>query len=160
MAAQQGEPLKVTDLSRLPSGDPGNQGLFYVMIALTIGANISAITISTAGATLSVWLRAALGVGTALVVSVIGAVLAGPVFHIVDHDLWGVWAMAWLYTTGTLVIGIGLHTFLKRFTMLALMGLFIMLNFMSTTCSRGSIPPGRRGYVRSTRRPAPWRRWW
>ncbi|MDT0465182.1 ABC-2 transporter permease [Streptomyces gibsoniae] len=132
VAAQQGDPLKVTDLSRLASGDPGNQGLFYVMIALSIGANISAITICTAGATLAVWLRAALGVGTALVVSVIGAVLAGPVFHIVDHDLWGVWGMAWLYTTGILLIGIGLHTFLKRFTMLALMALFIMLNFTSS----------------------------
>ncbi|MEV6026440.1 hypothetical protein [Streptomyces sp. NPDC052036] len=132
VAAQQGDPLKVVDLSRLADGDPGNQGLFYVLIALSIGSNISAITISTAGAALSVWVRAAIGVGTALVVSAIGAVLAGPAFHIVDHDLWGVWAMAWLYTTGALIIGVGLHTFLKRFTMPALMVLFIMLNFTSS----------------------------
>ncbi|WP_377266862.1 hypothetical protein [Peterkaempfera sp. SMS 1(5)a] len=131
VAATKDDPLKVTDLSPPASGDPNNLGLFYVLIALTIGSNICAVTISTAGAALRAWTRAAIGITTALVMSVIGAVLAGPASHIVDHGLWGVWAMAWLYTAGTLTVGIGLHTFLKRFTMPALMVLFIMLNFTS-----------------------------
>ncbi|MFD3451128.1 hypothetical protein ACFWVC_03030 [Streptomyces sp. NPDC058691] len=132
VAAGQDDPLKVTDLSPPAGGDPGNQGLFFVLIALTIGSNACAVAIGTAGAALRVWTRAAVGLPAALAVSVIGALLAGPAFHVVDHDLRGVWAMAWLYTAGAITFGIGLHAFLKRFTMPLLMVLFIMLNFTSS----------------------------
>ncbi len=40
--------------------------------------------------------------------------------------------MSWLYSAGILTIGIALHTFLKRWTTLALMVLFVMLNFTSS----------------------------
>jgi uncharacterized phage infection (PIP) family protein YhgE len=66
------------------------------------------------------------------VVSGIGALLAGPVFHLAHHDLAGVWGMAWLYSAGILFIGVGLHTFLKRWTTLTMMVLFVMLNFTSS----------------------------
>jgi hypothetical protein len=138
VAAQHNDPLKVTDLSPPVGGDPNNQGLFFVLIALTVGSNACAVAISTAGAALRVGTRAVVGITTALALSVIAAVLAGPAFHVVDHDLWGVGAMAWLYTAGALTFGIGLHTFLKRLTMLVLMVLFVMLNF--TTCG-GVVEP-------------------
>ncbi len=64
-------------------------------------------------------------------VSILGTLFAGPVFHLVDHGLWGLWAMAWLYSAGILLIGTGLHTFLKRWTTLGVMALFVMLNFTS-----------------------------
>ncbi|MFF3564893.1 hypothetical protein ACFYXS_33115 [Streptomyces sp. NPDC002574] len=132
VAAQQDAPLRITDLSRPAGGDPGNQGLFFVLIALTIGSNACAVAIGTAGAALRMWTRLAIGIAGALAVSVIGAVLAGPAFHVVDHDLRGVWAMAWLYAAGITTLGIGLHAFLKRLTMPVLMVLFIMLNFTSS----------------------------
>lgn len=50
----------------------------------------------------------------------------------VDHDLAGVWALGWLYSAGVIGIGIGLHTFLKRWTTLAMMVLFVMLTFTSS----------------------------
>ncbi len=40
--------------------------------------------------------------------------------------------MAWLYAAGILFVGVGLHTFLKRWTTLAMMVLFVMLNFTSS----------------------------
>ena len=40
--------------------------------------------------------------------------------------------MAWLYSAGILLIGTGLHTFLKRWTTLGVMALFVMLNFTSS----------------------------
>ena len=40
--------------------------------------------------------------------------------------------MAWLYSAGILLVGIGLHTFLKRWTTLGVMVLFVMLNFTSS----------------------------
>jgi uncharacterized phage infection (PIP) family protein YhgE len=40
--------------------------------------------------------------------------------------------MSWLYSAGILLIGVGLHTFLRRWTTLGVMVLFVMLNFTSS----------------------------
>ncbi|MFF2503626.1 hypothetical protein ACFVTY_09685 [Streptomyces sp. NPDC058067] len=132
VAAQQGVPLKVTDVTPTVSDDPTGQGLFFLLVALSIGSYASVAVIGGAGSALSMRLRAALVVGVSGVVSLVGAALAGPVFHLAHHGLWGMWGMAWLYSAGILFIGVGLHTFLKRWTTLALMVLFVMLNFTSS----------------------------
>ncbi|MFH9868128.1 ABC transporter permease [Streptomyces lydicus] len=132
LAAQQGAPLKVTDVAPTADDDPTGQGIFFLLVAISIGSYASVAVIGGAGAVLPIRLRAALAVGTSFVVSLIGAAFAGPVFHLVDHGLWGLWGMAWLYSAGILLIGTGLHTFLKRWTTLGVMALFVMLNFTSS----------------------------
>lgn len=132
VADQEGVPLKVTDLTELAKGDPTGQGIFFLLVALSIGSYGSVAAIGAAGAGLTLWMRAAVGLVTSLVVSVIGIALAGPVFHVVDHDCTAVWGMAWLYSAGVITIGIGLHTFLKRWTTLTMMVLFVMLNFTTS----------------------------
>ncbi|MGK5631046.1 hypothetical protein [Streptomyces sp. URMC 123] len=129
VAAGHGAPLTVTDVAPPGSGDPTGQGLFFLLVALSIGSYGSVAVIGGAGAGLSMRLRALVGLGTSFVVAVIGIVVAWPVFHVVDHDQAAVWAMAWLYSAGIVTIGIGLHTFLKRWTTLGMMVLFVMLNF-------------------------------
>ncbi|MFD7662486.1 ABC transporter permease [Streptomyces sp. NPDC059788] len=131
VAAQQGAPLKVTDVAPPAEDDPTSQGLFFLMVAISIGSYASVAVIGGAGAVLPIRMRAALAVGTSFVVSILGTLFAGPVFHLVDHGLWGLWGMAWLYSAGILLIGTGLHTFLKRWTTLGVMALFVMLNFTS-----------------------------
>ncbi|MFF7091147.1 hypothetical protein ACFY9A_01965 [Streptomyces rubradiris] len=132
VAAGQGVPLKVTDVARPVADDPTGQGLFFLLIAVSIGSYASVAAIGAAGAALALRVRALLAVGVSAVVSCVGALLAGPVFHLAHHDLAGVWGMAWLYSAGVLLIGVGLHTFLKRWTTLAMMVLFVMLNFTSS----------------------------
>ncbi|WTJ08643.1 ABC transporter permease [Streptomyces lydicus] len=132
LAAQQGAPLKVTDVAPTADDDPTGQGIFFLLVAISIGSYASVAVIGGAGAVLPIRLRAALAVGTSFVVSLIGTAFAGPVFHLVDHGLWGLWGMAWLYSAGILLIGTGLHTFLKRWTTLGVMALFVMLNFTSS----------------------------
>ncbi|WP_406348316.1 hypothetical protein OHA44_18620 [Streptomyces sp. NBC_00144] len=132
VAAQQGEPLKVTDVAPTASGDPTGQGIFFLLVALSIGSYASVAVIGGAGGVLPLRIRALLALGTSLVVSAIGAAFAGPVFHLVDHGLLGVWAMAWIYSAGILLVGVGLHTFLKRWTTLGVMVLFVILNFTSS----------------------------
>ncbi|XLE12057.1 ABC transporter permease [Streptomyces sp. Pv4-95] len=132
IAAQQGAPLKVTDVAPTVEDDPTGQGIFFLLVAISIGSYASVAVIGGAGAVLPLRLRAMLAVGTSFVVSIIGTVFAGPVFHLVDHGLWGLWGMAWLYSAGILLIGTGLHTFLKRWTTLGVMTLFVMLNFTSS----------------------------
>ena len=128
---KQGVPLHVTDLTTLAEGDPTGQGLFFLLVALSIGSYASVAAIGAAGAGLSLRIRALVGVAVSLV-SVIGIVTAGPVFHVVDHDCAAIWALGWLYSAGIVLIGIGLHSFLKKWTTLALMVLFVMLNFTSS----------------------------
>ncbi|MCX5383971.1 hypothetical protein [Streptomyces sp. NBC_00083] len=131
-AAAQGAPLKITDVVPPVSGDPTGSGIFFLLIAVSIGSYASVAVLGAAGAGLSLRTRAGLVAGVSFVVSLIGAAFAGPLFHLVDHGLWGVWAMSWLYSAGILFLGAGLHTFLKRWTTLAVMVLFVMLNFTSS----------------------------
>ena len=132
VAAQQGAALKVTDVAPPVDDDPTGQGLFFLLIALSIGSYASVAALGAAGAALPMRARALLAVGVSGVVSVIGTLLAGPVFHLAHHDLASVWGMSWLYSAGILFVGVGLHTFLKRWTTLAMMVLFVMLNFTSS----------------------------
>ncbi|WP_418958089.1 hypothetical protein [Streptomyces tritici] len=132
VAAGQGAPLKVTDVAPVSEGDPTGQGLFFLLVAVSIGSYASVAVIGGAGAALPLRIRALLAVGTSFVVSLIGTAFAGPVFHLVDRGLGGLWALSWLYAAGVLLIGVGLHTFLKRWTTLGVMVLFVMLNFTSS----------------------------
>ncbi|MBY8339387.1 hypothetical protein LXH13_03135 [Streptomyces spinosirectus] len=132
VAAEQGAALKVTDVAAPVDDDPTGQGLFFLLIALSIGSYASVAALGAAGGTLPMRIRALLALGVSAVVSGIGALLAGPVFHLAHHDLANLWGMAWLYSAGILFVGVGLHTFLKRWTTLAMMVLFVMLNFTSS----------------------------
>ncbi|MEV7729646.1 hypothetical protein AB0P15_33775 [Streptomyces sp. NPDC087917] len=132
VAAHQGAPLKVTDVVPTVDDDPTGQGLFFLLVAVSIGSYASVAVLGGAGAALRMRGRALLVVGVSGVVSAIGALLAGPVFHLVHHGLAGVWGLSWLYSAGILFIGVGLHTFLKRWTTLTMMVLFVMLNFTSS----------------------------
>ncbi|GGV80481.1 hypothetical protein GCM10015535_18650 [Streptomyces gelaticus] len=132
VAAEKGHPLKVTDTAQTADGDPTGQGIFFLLVAVSIGSYASVAVIGGAGAVLALRIRAALAVAASLVVSVIGVVFAGPLFGLVDHGLGGLWAMAWLYSMGILLIGVRLHIFLKRWTTPGLMVLFVMLNLTSS----------------------------
>ncbi|MEU8679813.1 ABC transporter permease [Streptomyces sp. NPDC048611] len=132
IAAHQGAPLKVTDVAPPAEDDPTGQGIFFLLVAISIGSYASVAVIGGAGAVLPLRLRTALALGVSFVVALIGTAFAGPVFHLVDHGLGGLWALAWLYSAGILLIGTGLHTFLKRWTTLGVMTLFVMLNFTSS----------------------------
>ncbi|MER5960837.1 hypothetical protein [Streptomyces sp. NPDC002057] len=132
VAAAQDAPLAVTDIAPTASGDPTGQGVFFLLVALSIGAYASVAVIGGAGAVLPLRIRVLLAAGMSLVVSLIGTLFAGPVFHLVDQGLGGVWAMSWLYAAGILLVGVGLHTFLRRWTTLGVMVLFVMLNFTSS----------------------------
>ena len=132
VAAVEDRPLTVTDVAPTTADDPANAGAFFLMIAVSIGSYSSVAAIGAGAATWSLKRKTALALGTATVVSVIGAVLAGPVFHLAHHSLLAVWGLSWLYSASILLIGVGLHPFLKKWTTLVMMVLFVMLNFTSS----------------------------
>ncbi|PXX57450.1 hypothetical protein DFR70_118105 [Nocardia tenerifensis] len=142
VAGQQGAPLKITDVAPTAAGDPTGQGIFFLLVALSVGSYGCVAVLGAAGGALRIRVRATVGLVAALVVSVIGIVAAAPLFHIIDHDYAAIWAMSWLYSAGIILVGLGLHTFLKHWTTLTLMVLFVMLNF---TTSGGVYSPELQG---------------
>ncbi|WP_307785108.1 hypothetical protein [Frigoribacterium sp. CFBP 13605] len=143
VAYRLGLPLKVDDVVPSGEGDPTGQGLFFLLVALSVGAYASAAAISAASARLGLGSRLLAGVVTAAVIAAIGTVVVGPVYGIVTTGLWGVALVSWLYVTAVVVIGIGLHPLLRHWTTPALTMLFVMLNFTSSggVFSSQLVPP-------------------
>ncbi|WP_158862079.1 hypothetical protein [Leifsonia sp. AG29] len=137
IAYQQHLPVTIDDVKPVPADDATGQGLFFLMVALSVGGYSSAIAIAAVTAKLGVAWRIAVSAGTALVVAAIGTVVAGPLFHVLDGNEWSIWLLAALYVFGIVTIGVGLHPVLGRWTTPVLTLLFVMLN---VTTSGGIFP--------------------
>ncbi|MFF9647650.1 hypothetical protein [Streptomyces sp. NPDC014622] len=124
--------------------------IFFLLAAVSIGSCASVAVIGGTGAVLALRVRAALAIAASLVVSLIGVVFAGRLFGLVDHGLGGLRTMARLCSAGILLIGAGLHAFLRRRTTLGVMVLFVMLNFTgSGGIFRPELQPGFFGSLHS-----------
>ena len=131
VALAQGLPLQVEDVAPAADSDPTSQGIFFYLVALSVGAYSAAIAIAVAGGRLAMRIRMLLAVGVAGVISLICTLVAGPLYGALPNSTGQIGLLAWLYTTAIVLIGIGLHTFLGRWTTGSLVGLFVMLNFTS-----------------------------
>ncbi|WP_374008396.1 hypothetical protein [Leifsonia sp. LS-T14] len=132
IAYEQHLPVTIDDIRPVPADDGTGQGLFFLMVALSVGGYSSAIALAAVTAKLGIGWRIALSAAVALVVAGIGCLVAGPMFHVLNGNEWSIWLLAALYTFGIVVIGVGLHPFLGRWTTPALTLLFVMLNVTSS----------------------------
>jgi ABC-type multidrug transport system permease subunit len=132
IAYQEHLPISVDDLRSANPNDASGQGLFFLLVALTVGSYASAIAVAAVTAKVSVGWRLGIGAATAAVVAGIGVIVAGPIYQVVQGDQWGVWLLAWLYSFGIIAIGVGLHPVLGKWTTPVLTGLFVMLNVTSS----------------------------
>jgi len=132
VALAQGQPLDVEDVAPTGNTDPTGQGVFFYLVALSVGAYSAAIAIAAAGGRLPMRMRALLAVGAAGAVTLIATVVAGPLYGALPTSAGTIGLLAWIYTTAVVLIGVGLHTFLGRWTTLSLVTLFVMLNFTSS----------------------------
>jgi hypothetical protein len=132
VALAQGLPLQVQDVAPPAGTDPTGQGIFFYLVALSVGAYSSAIAIGAAGARLPMRVRVLVGVGTAAVISAIATAVAGPLYGALPSHAAQIGLLAWLYTSAVVLVGVGLHPFLGRWTTGTMVGLFVMLNFTSS----------------------------
>jgi hypothetical protein len=131
VALAQGLPLRVEDVAPAADTDPTSQGIFFYLVALSVGSYSAAIAIAAAGGRLAMRVRVLLAVGAGGVISLIAALIAGPLYGALPNSTGQIGLLSWVYTTAIVLIGIGLHTFLGRWTTATLVGLFVMLNFTS-----------------------------
>ncbi len=132
IAYATGRPLQVQDVVPVGPSDRSGQGLFFLLVALSIGGYTSAIAISAAAAHLRVSGRVGVAVVMTAVVAALGTLVAGPVYGIITAHHVAIWALAWLYCAGITLVGLGLHPIFKRWTTPLLTMLFVMLNFTSS----------------------------
>lgn len=125
-------PMVVDDVTPTGSGDPTGQGLFFVLVALSVGSYASAIAISAVLAKASKLWRVVTPLIVSLVIASLVMLIAGPVYHVVDHGVWNVWLLSWLYCAGVILVGVGLHAIFRHWTTLVLACMFVMLNFTSS----------------------------
>lgn len=132
IAYEQHVPFRVVDVVPTGDQDTTGQGLFFLLVALSVGGYASAIAVAAVATKLRPVWTAVVGLATAGVVAGIGTVVAGPVYGVLTTHQWQVFLFAWLYDAVIIALGIGLHPVLGRWTTPILTMLFVMLNFTSS----------------------------
>jgi hypothetical protein len=132
IAYQQNLPLQIDDVVPVPEHDNTGQGLFFLLVALSVGGYASAIVVAGVTGVISVRWRLAVTALAAAAISAIGIIVAGPIYHVLSANQWNIWLFAWLYDFGIITIGVGLHPILRKWTTPVLTLLFVMLNFTSS----------------------------
>jgi hypothetical protein len=131
VALAQGVPLQIVDVVPTADTDPTGQGAFFYLVALSVGGYSAAIAIGAAGARLRMRSRLLFGLGVAAVIAAVVTAVAGPLYGALPNSALEIGLLAWLYVSAVVWIGVGLHSFLGRWTTLTVVGLFVMLNFTS-----------------------------
>lgn len=132
IAFAQHLPFHVVDVVPTGDQDTTGQGLFFLLVGLSVGGYASAIAVAGSAARLRPVWTAIVGLVTAAVVAGIGVVVAGPVYGVITTHQWQVFLFAWLYDAVIIALGIGLHPLIGRWTTPVLTMLFVMLNFTSS----------------------------
>ncbi|GAB2642566.1 hypothetical protein GCM10027169_08290 [Gordonia jinhuaensis] len=139
VANQANLPLEIRDVAPVDSSsDPSGQSLFFYMVALTVGGYGTAIAIGVAAGSRRMRVRIGLGVGGAAVVTFLVMLIASAVFDAIPSHVWEISLLSFVYLLAVMAFGISLHVLLGRFTTLAMVTIFVGLNF--TTCG-GVFPP-------------------
>jgi hypothetical protein len=131
IAYQQHLPVQIDDVQPASEHDSSGQGLFFMMVALTVGSYASAAAVSSVAARMRPVWRVVTTAAVTAVVTAIVIVVAGPIYHVVAHGVWSLAFLSWLYAFGITMIGVGLHPILGRWTTAIVTMLFVMLNFTS-----------------------------
>ncbi len=132
IAYEQHLPIRVVDVVPAGAQDSTGQGLFFLLVGLSVGGYASAIAVAAVATKLRAVWTTIVGLVTAGVVAGIGIVIAGPVYGVVATHRWEVFLVAWLYDAVIVALGVGLHPVLGRWTTPILTMLFVMLNFTSS----------------------------
>ncbi|MFC3244239.1 hypothetical protein ACFOJ6_20255 [Gordonia humi] len=111
--------------------DPSGQSLFFLLVALTVGAYGTGIAIAVAGGGRALRVRLAFAaVGAVVVSAAVVAIAAG--FDVLPGSGWEVYGLAVPYALTTMLFAIGLHPLIGRFTTFAMVTIFVGLNFTSS----------------------------
>lgn len=125
-------PFTVVDVVPSSANDSTGQGLFFLLVGLSVGSYATAAAVAAFASRLGIRWSLVTAAVLSGVVAAIALIIAGPVYHVVDGHVWGTWLAGWLYSLAIVLIGVGLHPVLRHWTTAALTMLFVMFNFTSS----------------------------
>ncbi|MGV9858236.1 hypothetical protein ACWDTD_06250 [Gordonia sp. NPDC003425] len=127
------EPLKIVDVVPAdPVRDPSGQSIFFFLVALTVGSYGCGIAIAVAAGGRSVRVRLAFAAAGAVIAAAVTTAIATWVFNALPGAQWQIFGLSIIYAFATMLFAIGLHPLIGRFTTLAMVTLFVGLNFTSS----------------------------
>lgn len=122
----------VVDVVPASGGDSSGQGLFFLLVALSIGGYAGAVVLAgIAGRVGPLWTGVAI-LATSAAMSSLAAVIAGPIYGVLGAHAVLVWLLSWWYVAVIQTVGVALHPLLKHWTTPVMTALFVMLNFTSS----------------------------
>ncbi|ARC57733.1 hypothetical protein AS850_11685 [Frondihabitans sp. 762G35] len=132
VAYSQKLPFTVVDVVPTATHDSTGQGLFFLLVGLSVGSYATAAAVAAFAARLGIRWSLVVSAVLSAVVAGIALTVAGPIYQVVDGHVWSTWLLGWLYSLAIVLIGVGLHPVLRHWTTAALTMLFVMLNFTSS----------------------------
>ncbi|MDF8265196.1 hypothetical protein [Luteipulveratus flavus] len=138
VALKQGVPLRTVDVAPVSDNDPAGQNGFFFLVALTVGSYATSIAIGAAAASHPMRRRAALAAVAGALIPTLSFLVARFGFGMFAGDSAAVWGLSVLYSEAVLLIGVGLHPLIGRFSTLVYSAVFVALNF---TTSGGVFSP-------------------
>ncbi|MDD0858736.1 hypothetical protein NHF46_15330 [Arthrobacter alpinus] len=132
VAFEQHLPFQVLDVNPVGSHDTTGQGLFFMLVALSIGGYASSVPLAGFMGRIRLRTRFALAALAAAVVATLVVVIAGPIYGVLQSHLGGTWLLSWVYVLAIVMLGMGLHPILRHWTTATLTLLFVALNFTSS----------------------------
>lgn len=132
IAYQQDQTFHVEDVVPTGENDSTGQGLFFLLVALSIGGYASAVPLAGFMGKVNLAMRFGLAAVAAAVVASISLLVAGPLYKIIEGSYGGIWLLSWIYAAGITLLGLGLHPMLRHWTTPALTLCFVALNFTSS----------------------------
>ena len=130
-------PVQVDDVMPTGANDGTGQGLFFMLVGLSIGGYTSALVVAAFAARLKAAWTGLAAVVTTGVIAALSTVIAGPIFGVVTNHAWQIFLISWLYVLTVTLFGVALHPVLGSWTTPTLTIMFVMLNF---TSSGGILP--------------------
>lgn len=132
LAFEQGQRFHIEDVVSTGEQDTTGQGLFFLLVALSIGGYASAVPIAGFMGKVKLPVRFAMAAVAAAVVASIAVLIAGPIYQVINNHHAGIWLISWVYAAGITLLGLGLHPLLRHWTTPALTLCFVALNFTSS----------------------------
>lgn len=132
VAFEQHLPFQVVDVVPVGSHDTTGQGLFFMLVALSIGGYASSVPLAGFMGRIRLRTRFVLAALAAAVVATLGVVIAGPIYGVLHSNLGGTWLLSWVYVVAIVMLGLGLHPILRHWTTATLTLFFVALNFTSS----------------------------
>ena len=132
VAFEQHLPFQVLDVNPVGSHDTTGQGLFFMLVALSIGGYASSVPLAGFMGRIRLQTRFGLAALAAAVVATLAVVIAGPIYGVLQSHLGGTWLLSWVYVLAIVMLGMGLHPVLRHWTTATLTLLFVALNFTSS----------------------------